>query len=327
MSFLTTIQSGFSSVKNVTAEHSPQILMAAGVASIVGGIVLTIKNNTRASDILIDRSEAIRGLNELHDDNPDQYTEEMVATDIRKVNLTSSIGLVKTYAPGVLLTATGIVEMVLAHRELTTRYQNLMSYTSSLATAFAAYRQRAKEIYGEDADDRIMYGKEKKKVTIREVDPETGEEKTHKEEVDVCTNPFGVSQYAVYFDKDTTSEFDENDDQNLGYILGCQSQANDRLQCSRFHIGPKKKILTLNEVYEMLGFPQTVEGSIVGWSLDSKDGDHQVIFNVQKVAREDYDGADTYHKCYLIDFNVDGPVTNQMISHNFNKQKALESKA
>lgn len=322
MNFLNVVKSGVGTVKNVTAEHSPQILLVTGIASIVGGMILTIKNNTKASDILVDRREAIDGLTELSEENKEIYTDEKLSSDIRKVNMSTTIGLVKTYAPGVLLAGLGIVEIILSNREMSHRYKDMASYAGSLAASFAAYRQRAKEIYGDDADDRIMYGIERKKVSVSEVDPETGEVKTKKEEVDIATNPFGVSRYAIYFDQDTTTEWDPNMDVNLGYVNGCMQQANDRLQYP--YNTKHKKIVLLNEVYEMLGFPQTLEGSKVGWSLDSKNGDHQIIFNVQEVAREDFEGSDTYHRCLLIDFNVDGPVTDKMLSHNFNKQRALE---
>ena len=203
------------------------------------------------------------------------------------------------------------------------RYKELGVYATALLDSFMQYRKRANEVFGDDADDKIMYGLENKKVSIAETDPETGEVKIKQEKADVCNNPFGVSRYAVYYDKDTTSEWDENMDENEGYIMGIMAQANDRLQ---YGLGaPTKKVLTLNEVYEMLGLSQTIDGARVGWSLDSPYGDHQVIFKVIPVAREDYEGADTYHRCFLIDFNVDGDITQYMMKHNFNR-KAIEAR-
>lgn len=325
MSLLDTLTTALGTVKNVTAEHSPQIMFVGGIISIAAGFALTIKNGSRATELLEERKDAIERLKELQEEDPDLYSEEKLAEDIRKVNITTAVGLGKTYGPGLLLGALGCVSTGLGLHEYHSRLDLQIGYSGALLGLIGTMKVNADKIFGEGASDKIMYGLEDKKVTIEEEDPETGKVKRIKKDVQVATNPWGVSQYAVYFDQDTSTEWDRNDDVNEGYIMGVMAQANDRLQCSAF--GRTHKTLLLNEVYEMLGVQQTEEGSKVGWDLRSENGDHMVIFKVIKVAREDYEGSDTYHECFLIDFNVDGPVTKFMTRYNFNKTRAIEAKA
>lgn len=77
-------------------------------------------------------------------------------------------------------------------------------------------------------------------------------------------------------------------------FLKCQQNyANDLLKF--------RGIVFLNEVYEMLGFPRTQEGQVLGWHYDIKNpiGDNYIDFGLCE-ASETSD--------IVLDFNVDGKV-------------------
>ena len=91
------------------------------------------------------------------------------------------------------------------------------------------------------------------------------------------------------------------------YLRRQQEFANEMLR-ARGH-------LYLNEVYDMLGFPRTKAGQIVGWIYDDKNpnGDNYVDFNIYDVTDESKrDFVNGYERSILLDFNVDGPIYEMM---------------
>ena len=81
-----------------------------------------------------------------------------------------------------------------------------------------------------------------------------------------------------------------------------QSNVNDKFYA--------KGQMTLNEVYEVLGFQPTKAGMVVGWIFDPKNptGDNKIEFDIQEVCVADENGNLDWG--YAIDFNVDGNIYN-----------------
>lgn len=99
-----------------------------------------------------------------------------------------------------------------------------------------------------------------------------------------------LSQYARIFD-DSNIYWRSDQEANLMFIK-CQEQyLNDLLV--------RKKVIFLNEVYEMFGFPRTIIGQTVGWYYNDKNpiGDNSIIIDVA-----------VFEGHILLDFNVDGEV-------------------
>ena len=86
-----------------------------------------------------------------------------------------------------------------------------------------------------------------------------------------------------------------------------QDAANDRLKSDGY--------LFLNDVYEMLGFPKTKAGQMVGWIYDEKNpnGDNFVdfgIYDISKPANSKF--VNGYERSIILDFNVDGVILDLM---------------
>ena len=82
-----------------------------------------------------------------------------------------------------------------------------------------------------------------------------------------------------------------------------QNYANDILK--------NRGYLFLNEVYDMLGFPRTKYGQIVGWVYDEKNsnGDNFVDFGIyDKDNPEKRKFVNGYETAIWLDFNVDGNI-------------------
>ena len=85
------------------------------------------------------------------------------------------------------------------------------------------------------------------------------------------------------------------------FLRTVERHANDMLKAYGY--------LTLNRVYELLGFDGTKAGMVVGWIYDPKSpaGDNFVEFDI----REDT-STDESNPRYLIDFNVDGVIYDML---------------
>lgn len=102
-----------------------------------------------------------------------------------------------------------------------------------------------------------------------------------------------LSKYARYFAPDYPNWTDDRDHDML-YLKTQQTYANNLLR-SRGH-------LFLNEIYDMLGFPRTKDGCVVGWVLGS-----YVDFGLDNERNKDPE-----QRYQTLDFNVDGYILDRI---------------
>lgn len=109
------------------------------------------------------------------------------------------------------------------------------------------------------------------------------------------------SQYARVFDG-TCVGWTKDPEYNMHFLKFQQNYCNDRLKA--------KGHLFLNEVYDILGFPRTKEGAVVGWVYDEEKpiGDNFVDFGLFDESNNDF--INGYKNTAILDFNVDGDILN-----------------
>lgn len=112
-----------------------------------------------------------------------------------------------------------------------------------------------------------------------------------------------VSPYAVFFDE-SCSAWTKDPESNKYFLNAQQNYANELLR-SRGH-------MFLNDIYDMLGFPRTKAGQVVGWIYDETNpiGDNYVDFGL--LADRNHDFINGYESIVLLDFNVDGNIWDRM---------------
>lgn len=113
-----------------------------------------------------------------------------------------------------------------------------------------------------------------------------------------------VSDYARFFN-DSCPGWSNDPECNLLYLKQQERWCNDMLQ--------KKGYVFLNDVYDILGFPRTKIGQVVGWIYDEKhrSGDNYVSFNIYNIP-SNKDFINGYEKTCLLDFNVDGEILSKI---------------
>lgn len=109
----------------------------------------------------------------------------------------------------------------------------------------------------------------------------------------------GVSQYARFFDDGCTG-WCKDAEANKIFLIAQEHYANELLR--------KKGYLFLNDVYDMLGIPETKAGQIVGWIYNEENpvGDNYVDFGLDELRNVDF--INGYARVPLLDFNVDGNI-------------------
>lgn len=305
-------------------KHSPEILLVTGIVGVIGSAVMACKATTKAGEII----EETKGqLDDIHACASNEtfvssgkYTAEDARKDTAIVYVQTAVKFAKLYGPSVCVGALSIVSILASNNILRKRNVALAAAYATVDSAFKDYRKRVVERFGEVVDKELRYNLKAEKVTEKIKNPETGEEEKVKK-TKFVVNPSDVSGYARFFDKYTVDEngntitnpcWQSNNEYNLMYIKAQERYANDLLVT--------RGRLFLNEVYRMLGLPETKAGQVVGWVYDpdNKLGRDEESFNNyvsfglynDNLSYSDY--VNGFDPAILLDFNVDGNIWELM---------------
>lgn len=304
---MNTISRKFNKIGFQFKKHSPEIFVIAGVVGGVTSAVMACKATTKAGDIIEDTKSQLDIIHKgIEDGNIHgvEYTKEDGAKDLTIVYTQTAVKFIKLYGPAVALGTVSIVSILAGHNITRKRNLALTAAYATIDNSFKQYRNRVIERFGEELDRELRYDVKTKEVEETVVN-EDGTESTVKTTVNVI-DPNTISDYSRIFDECCAS-WSKSPEHNLVFLKQQQNYANDLLK-SRGH-------LFLNEVYDMLGFPRTQAGQIVGWVYDEKNpiGDNFVDFGIYNLDSERSRAfVNGYERSILLDFNVDGNVWKLM---------------
>lgn len=304
---MNTISRKFNKIGFQFKKHSPEIFVIAGVVGGVTSAVMACKATTKAGDIIEDTKSQLDIIHKgIEDGNIHgvEYTKEDGAKDLTIVYTQTAVKFIKLYGPAVALGTVSIVSILAGHNITRKRNLALTAAYATIDNSFKQYRNRVIERFGEELDRELRYDVKTKEVEETVVN-EDGTESTVKTTVNVI-DPNTISDYSRIFDECCAS-WSKSPEHNLVFLKQQQNYANDLLK-SRGH-------LFLNEVYDMLGFPRTQAGQIVGWVYDEKNpiGDNFVDFGIYNLDSERARAfVNGYERSILLDFNVDGNVWKLM---------------
>lgn len=259
--------------------HKPIILGITGTVGVVGGTIGVGVASTK--------------LEEKVDIRRQQVEEAKAAGDMKAVRK-ARIGMVgdvtRLYGPAVAVEAAGLGCMWLGGAELNKRNMALTAGIAAISASYADYRARVKDEYGAEADEKFYFG--------RDINGNSVE------------NPAVEAQKVQFSPGSTSRIFDRTNrywnqqlfEQNILFLKSKQDEMNRRLRMDTF--------LTLNTVYDQLGFPPTDAGLIYGWSMDNPDGDQYVSFGIEDIL------AGAWRDWQYLDWNNG----NIPLTFNFDKQ-------
>lgn len=284
-------------------KRSPEILVAVGVVGTVVSAVMACKATTKINTILDETKEQLGKIHE-YAGNPDaaeKYNAEDAKKDTAIVYAQTGVKLAKLYAPAVGLGILSISSILASNNILRKRNMAISAALAAATQNFKDYRNCVIERFGKEVDYQLRYNIKAEEIEETVTD-EKGKEKKVKKSIEVA-DP-NASGYVKYFTR-SNPYWEEDSSYVEMFLRSQQNYANDKLKATGH--------LTLNDVYDMLGFHDSKAGMVVGWiyDLDHPNGDNYVEFDVKKVNLPNEQGG--YEEAYAIDFNVDGNIYNEMI--------------
>ena len=287
-------------------KHSPEILIVTGVIGIVTSTVMACKATTKVNDIVDETKDMVDKIhdaveNKKHTSDGEEYTQEVANKDLTIVYAQTGLKFVKLYGPAVAIGIASIGCIVGSNHILRKRNIALAAALTAMETSFKEYRGRLIDRFGKDLDRELRFGIKAKEVEEKVVD-EKGKETTVTKTVEVVDPNTIHSIYSVVF-CEGNSGWTRNAELNKVFLIQQQNYANDKLKLNG--------VLTLNEVYDMIGAPRTAYGQIAGWVYtdDSSIGDNFVDFGIFDVNNEKAcDFVNGYEKSIILDFNCIGNI-------------------
>lgn len=285
-------------------KNLPKILFGTGVVASVAGLVSAIKATRKLDDILVEHKEELERIEK--EEVTEEYTEKDKEKEKFHVRACAARDIANLYwkavaFEGLALGCFGRSFGILHERNVSLSAAALMA-DKMLKEQDKAIEERFGEEVAREIKQRIV-----EKEVEEEVIDKNGKKKIVKKKVKV--SEFDArSNFCRWFDE-CSGYFEKNPEYNKSFLLQRQKWANEELK--RRYIYGKGGRLTMNDVYDMLGFERTKAGAIAGWVFDPTDpscinGTHIDfgIFEKELMARNGafINGIDRY--CFL-DFNID----------------------
>lgn len=296
-------------------KHSPEILLATGVVGTVATVVLACKATTKVHSVLEETKDKVNTIHKCVEDGEAvslvdgeekvvAYSQEDCKKDLTITYSKAGIGLIKLYGPAFAVGVASLTCILASHNIIHKRNVALAAAYTTIDNGFREYRGRVIERFGKDLDRELKYNIQSKETEEIVVD-EDGKEKIIKETVrEAVIDEY--SDYARIFD-DKCLGWKPDWEYNLTFLKQIQHWANDKLKAQGH--------LYLNEVYEMLGFPKTKAGQVVGWIYNNDDYwcDGYIDFGLYDLTDEERRAfINGRHNSIIIDFNVDGNIWEKM---------------
>lgn len=315
---MNTMSRAFSKASFQVKKHSPEILIISGVVGAVASAVMACKATLKVESVIDDAKAKMDRVHESaeHGATPVgmDYSPEDARKDTVIVYTQTGIKLAKLYGPSVALGALSIASIFASNNIMRNRNVALAAAYATIDQSFKDYRKRVVEQLGKETDWALKHNIKAEKVSDTVTDEKSGKEKKVQKTAFVVS-PSDISGYARFFEKYTMDEkgnsilnphWEPNNEYNLMFIKARENYANNVLKA--------KGRLFLNEVYQMLGFPATKAGQMVGWVYDPEhpNGDNYVDFGLYADNLSYSDYANGLDPAILLDFNVDGNIWELM---------------
>lgn len=302
----------FNALANKTQAYAPEIITGMSIAAGAGSTIFACKATLKMPEILDKLNEAKSLSNEMlgkpvpTEEDPDHiYNEQDQKVHFMVFYRDTVLDIVKEYWPAAVLGAVSISMAIGANNIHAERNANLAAAYSVVAGAFAAYRKRVAETFGDDKEKEVFTGVKKVEKTVK------GENGKKQKVEEVVRTDTPLSPYARCFDE-SNPNWKSNATNNLTFLEAQERILNDRLKV--------KGMLLLNDVYDQLGMDRSQAGCAVGWVYDPKNEnlENYVDFGLYRLTGDEdsdqakFDFMEGHEKSVWLDFNVDGSVYDLM---------------
>lgn len=241
-------------VKHLWKRHGSTVLSVAGGIGVVLTVVTAVKATPKAL-------ESLEGAKE-------EKGEEL--TTVEKIKIAGP-----KYVPTILI-GTGTIACIFGANIMNTRHQAaLVSAYTLVDSSFKEYKQKLKEIYGEETHNNIIDAIAVEKAIDVGISAECMCSNSSLTDDEACGEP------VLFYDEYSNRYFESTIEQ----VITAEYHFNRNFVLRGFAV--------LNELYEFLGLETTEYGSEIGWAVE--DELYWVDFNHRKVVLDD--GLE----CYILE--------------------------
>lgn len=250
----------------------------------------------RSNDLSVETNEKADVMDVVSND-PTNYRRRLISRREEQRLLTplymdATRRAVILYGPAMLMGISSIALLMASHGTLRGRNRALLSALTLFERGFAEYRKRVVDEYGEEVDERFYYGADPRRITTltKDKDGKSKKKKSIKNHIPETPSPM---IYSRTFDE-TNRNWSPDSDMSDFFLRAVQTQMNDTLYIQGY--------VMLNTVYKALGFEESPEGAVVGWSKKAP-GDDFISFGMENdINQRPGDNR------WILDFNVNGVV-------------------
>ena len=293
-----------SKVKFKAVDKAPELYFLGGTACLIMLIPLTYKKSLKFQEVLSKHNQDLKDQEDAANiadtiDVKDEYPTEMRKADRRSIYINTAVDTVKTWAPVVGVAGLSVLCYGKSFGILQGRYFAAASMAASLTQENRLLKKKIREEIGDEAYEKLTRPK-----TETVVDPETGE--TEEVPVDASDLEEFRWPYQRIFDE-ANPNWTKNAEANKFFLNGKERWANKLLHDRGF--------LYLNEVYEMLEFPEqewSDAGQIYGWRYykDPKEAafhkaDNKVSFGLLPTTTGNVSFLNGANPSIILTFNID----------------------
>lgn len=286
---------------------SPEICVGTGIVGVVVSTVLACKQTTKLDDIIEKHKKDASDIRKFSEEVKsgsllEDYTDKDRQHDLTIVYTKTVVDIAKLYLVPAVTMGLSIASIIGGHRILKSRYISVSSALAATERAFSEYRKKVEEFWGKEDEQVVHHG-----LNVQlEPDGDTQVKAVSYVDPDHLTSPYArlFDETSVWWEKDPSA--------NLTFLRIQQAHANDLLRIRGW--------LLLNDVYDLLGLPNTKEGMVVGWIYDKNNpvGDNRIDFGIydthtfKGLVKDNDRFVGGYENVALLDFNVDGNIYDRL---------------
>lgn len=266
---------GLNKVAKGISKNSPLILTVTGVVGIGATAVLAYKSRSRVEAIIEEVEETrkdedrINELIDLQDRLTDDEETELTYLQENYVPVSKAV-VVRDIAGAVALPVlTGVASLACVTLSWYIMNNRLLTVSGALATATAEhvyYKRKVADRFGEEVERELS-------TPVHKVEAEYTDEKGKKKTGEVNVKDTLESLEGRWFDE--SMEYTADD---FSYNKAFVESVGEKLGIQFMNRGS----LTLNQVYDALGFPRSRAGALMGWTGAGFAIDTQVVHTLDK---------------------------------------------
>lgn len=290
-------------------KYSPEILLGLGIVGVLGSTGLACAATLHAEEILDEYAVKKSRIDDcvlLRDTSKVDYSEVLEKQDRRSLTFATAGKFIRLYGPPATLMVFSVGCILGSYHIMKKRNVALMAAYKLIEEAFSKYRKNVIGELGTEADNRFYYGAEPngEKRTITDADGVEHEQDGINLHLSGFSRSFAPEKPDQMGSWDGSTQWSKVHEYNLDFLNAKADHFNNQLLVKGF--------VTINEVFEELGFPPTEAGMICGWRYKSERGDGYISFKPRGI-----DGGWNYGidgDEILLDFNIDGVIFDPSVA-------------